>query len=839
MPIRRVLFTTLVLFVLTCAPEVSGLANGVVERSGVDDLLLLTNRYVILVIDPQDEIAAQIDRMSGGEFGQSMAAWKRSKEGGGKPNWLAYHTITQNRETHIAEARAQIHEERFQQVEEYLIASEGTAGYETPQRPARVAVHPVGLGGDSPLGATQIDFALYCYLELPTAMVNGATYTFTVSPNRSLRFVYEDTQTVSRAIKVNQLGYLPDAAMKFAYFGAHMYGLGALDGSVHPAFEVRNAASHEVALKGAVQLRAKSKAYDKTSIRKPEAGELLETGEDVYEIDLQALKAAGTYYLYVPGAGRSWPFRVGGDVYGEAFYTSVRGLYHQRCNTALEAPYTKWPRKRCHTEALYECEHIGFGLGDFARLKEYKVFDVVAGSLDTTRKTEDVVGGWHDAADWDRNTRHFTNIFDLLYAYELMPAKFSDGQLNLPESGNGIPDILDEVHFGMEVWTRSMTAEGGVSGFVETWTHPEMDAAVKYAYGLRTRWNSLDYAAAAAMLAEHLAPFDAALAASYREHAQKAWAFGIDPKHRLEAVTQHAKANRGQGEPYTLEWSEPENCVVPYRIHAGMRLYLLTGDKSFTDGMVDLMKAAPPLYKHPLGYQDYSPWFYFSLVQKGGDVVPKFSLADFEKEMYLKTADKLVDWLPQMTYRCTWDPKDNYYLAFGLSCVTNRNRALLAAFALTGQEKYREAAIVNTDFMFGANALGMSWTTGIGSAYPVPVQHAVSELDGIDDPVPGITIFGVTGGVYYQLKNEVWKSPVGFKVREYKTFYAPQIPVWRNWSAHPRFNVGQCEFTIYETMSSTMLSSAWLMGEGWQPDAALKERGPKPKDALYGYYYLP
>jgi hypothetical protein len=85
-----------------------------------------------------------------------------------------------------------------------------------------------------------------------------------------------------------------------------------------------------------------------------------------------------------------------------------------------------------------------------------------------------VLGGWYDAADYDRNLRHYTNIFDMLYAYELAPAKFSDNMLNIPESGNGIPDLLDEAEYGLDVWTRSMTADGGVSGRLETNSHPTL-----------------------------------------------------------------------------------------------------------------------------------------------------------------------------------------------------------------------------------------------------------------------------------------------------------------------------------------------------------------------------
>ena len=171
--------------------------------------------------------------------------------------------------------------------------------------------------------------------------------------------------------------------------------------------------------------------------------------------------------------------------------------------------------------------------------------------------------------------------------------------------------------------------------------------------------------------------------------------------------------------------------------------------------------------------------------------------------------------------------------------MTNAGRVLLIAHALSGEAKYRDAAILNFDFMLGANPLGMSWTTGLGYTYPVEIQHEVSMTDGIADPVPGITIYGVTGVMYSTLRNTVWRSPAGADRKSFIDFKVPEVPVWRRWSCHPTLNVGQCEFTVQETMSSTILCSALLLPEGWKPSGALLSRKPRPKEALYGYWYLP
>ena len=53
--------------------------------------------------------------------------------------------------------------------------------------------------------------------------------------------------------------------------------------------------------------------------------------------------------------------------------------------------------------------------------------------------------GWYqDAGDWDSYYSHLRVAQELLLAYEMAPRNFRDGELNIPESSNGVPDILDE-----------------------------------------------------------------------------------------------------------------------------------------------------------------------------------------------------------------------------------------------------------------------------------------------------------------------------------------------------------------------------------------------------------
>jgi hypothetical protein len=526
-------------------------------------------------------------------------------------------------------------------------------------------------------------------------------------------------------------------------------------------------------------------------------------------------------------------------VYGEAFYTAARGLYHQRCGVAYDPAHTAWKRARCHTAPIYESAFIAFPYGEFGAPKEYKVFDIFGGSMDKTKETTDVWGGWHDAADWDRNNAHYTPIFDLLSAYEIAPARFTDNQLNIPESGNGVPDILDEAAYGLTVWQRSMNTAGGVSGFVETYTHPKINADIDYAFSRRTRWDSLLFAAAAAQLAEHLKPFDSTSSGRWAWYANKAYTYGMDPKNSLGLAEIRCRANRGAGDPYTLTWQEKDEYITPFILHAKVRLFRYSGRKDYlTDVPALIAKVAKP-FKWPYSMIDYSPWIFFGIVNKPG-VVSETQRAQLIQTHYKAHADSLVAHIEGMPYRCTWPANQDYWMAWGASDMANAGRALLATFALTGDQKYRDAAILNMDFMLGANPMGMSWTTGLGYSYPTDIQHSVSDMDGIADPVPGITIYGITGGMYYKLRDFVWRSPGGVLTNNFVEFKTPEeVPLWRRWSCHPESNTAQCEFTVQETVSPNLFCSAMLMSSGWKPTDALKRRKPRPEEFLYGNWYLP
>lgn len=809
--------------------------------AGIDQILVLSNRWIIAAVADTQQVAARINTLSGGQFQAQIDSWNRGSPAGNSPSWGAWTALPQIRDTYIAQARTELDETRYTRPDFYALSSPDDARYATATEPLRATQYYVGLNDAETPGMHNLHYAHYCYLEMPAPMESGRHYTVTLDDGKTATFLYDEQRTISRAIKVNQAGYLPDSTKRYAYIGAAVHGMGPLPLQHASTFSVINVATGEVALTGPVTLREANPRFSVKpgSSDNPTTRPLM-LGEDLYQIDLNGLTATGNFFISVPGVGRSWTFRHAADAYGEAFYIAARGMYHQRASLAYQMPFTPWQRKKAHTDPIYESALVCFGFGDFDEPSNYQRFDIVGATTDLSRATTNVCGGWYDAADWDRNLRHYTNIFDMLYAYEIAPAKFSDGAMNIPESGNGIPDLLDEAEYGLEVWTRSMTSSGGVSGMVETWTHPSMtDATAAYSYSVRTRWSSLLYAAAAAQLAELLAPIHPDKSAFYRERAELAFSFGNQSSSSLRSITIPAKTNRGSGTPYSYNWTETDEMIRPYQLHARLRLYYLTGNNDYLDNIDNYLVGAIP-WQWPNTLKDGVPWFYFPVAHRGAGIFSQATI-DTWRAKFIDGASGLAAQLEGMPYRHTWPRYQDYWMAWGESNMANRGRVLLQAYALTQNPVFRDTALANLDYMFGSNAMGMSWTTGIGFTYPAVLQHEVSDTDGIDDPVPGLSVYGIDGGpMHHTLRNNVWSSPSNAANSSQQVFFAdPGAPFYRRWTPHPTANTGQCEFTVHETMSAVLFNCAMLLPDGWQPSAALKNRKPRHKDSLFGYWLLP
>ena len=236
-----------------------------------------------------------------------------------------------------------------------------------------------------------------------------------------IKFTSPDREPSAPAIRVNQVGYLP-LGEKYAYVADFPE---ALTADVGTRFEVRSAVNDTVAYSGALTL--------------VNAHEPFVSGEKVLRADFSRLWRPGQYYLVVNTGGidPSPVFEVGWRMYEPALRDAARYFFYQRQGIAIEEPFA---------------EGFARGLGHPG--------DTTA-RMRSTGAVRDVSQGWYDAGDYGKYTPFAAApIVDLLDAYGMFPYVFGDDS-NIPESGNGKPDVLDEVKWELDWLLKMQDTESG------------------------------------------------------------------------------------------------------------------------------------------------------------------------------------------------------------------------------------------------------------------------------------------------------------------------------------------------------------------------------------------
>ena len=189
--------------------------------------------------------------------------------------------------------------------------------------------------------------AHFAYLKLSEPLRENEKYTITTKSGEKLSFLYDEFKIVSRAIKVNQVGYLPSAGRKIAYLGMWLATEGSLDLKkwIGKDFYIVDKKNNDVAFTGKIRFRMDEQYYTGGGKKVPL------NGEQVCDMDFSNFNKEGKYYICVPGIGRSWDVEISKNAIGRAFYTHIRGLFHQRSGIGKGPPHTNWIMGADHMES--------------------------------------------------------------------------------------------------------------------------------------------------------------------------------------------------------------------------------------------------------------------------------------------------------------------------------------------------------------------------------------------------------------------------------------------------------------------------------------------------------
>lgn len=630
------------------------------------------------------------------------------------------------------------------------------------------------------------------YLEWDTPLTVGQTYTLEIqgdapatSPPHPLlargSFTYAPDREVSEAVQVSQIGFRPDDPVKVGFLSTWMGNGGGLDYSPR-RFQVIDTQSRKPVYSGQTHLsRAatqpedpRNRNYNLTS---------------VYRLDFSPVRQPGRYQVCVEQVGCSIPFAIAPEVWQTAFITSARGFYHQRSGIELKPPYTHVQRPRPFHPAdgvkVYQSTtalmDVDMGIG------EPNAFKTLLATR-TDQLVPEAWGGYFDAGDWDRRIHHVAVPRVLLELVELFPDYFAQINLNIPESTNQRPDLLDEALWGVDFFRRMQLPNGGVRGGVESAAHPRrgeaswQESLPVMAYA-PDAWSSYLYAGVAARAAVVLSarPADAKLAQTYRESALKAMAYAETQWQNQASLRQRHQLRDA-------------------RNLAAVELYRLTSDRRWHEIFLATTLYRDPnatLYQWDHHDQRDAVFVYLRLPTNQVDpLVRRHALAALRRE-----ADASVALGQQTGFGWTkLDP--GRPIGWGGGWGDPQVISLLRLHTLTQESRYLEAAVRACQFTAGANPMNLSFTSGVGVRSPRNLMNFDARVRALPPP-PGITIYGPLDIVQFP---EEWPL---------KLFAEATFPPPWNWPiAEGYFDVflypSVTELTISETMAPTAYAWGYL-----------------------------
>ena len=339
----------------------------------------------------------------------------------------------------------------------------------------------------------------WLFLQLPQPMKQGCTYEVSIpkgigADQEKVSVIFDVWNSQSEAIHVNIIGYSPAETIHAADLYQWLGDGGQRD---YSSWEGRKVYIYNVKTKKKQNVGT-VKFWKSAADAAQEAGKKALIGTDVWNIDFKAT-TPGRYRLVVEDVGCSMDFDIASDIYFQPYRYSVRGYYYMRLGEPKD-PEHVWPVPR-QPQFIPETDPKGLTVykTDLTPWdKEWRDlhtdvwdephFKPVFASIFWQHRlpgnpvNTEVKGGHSDAFDWDRHLAHVSNIYDMLLPYILSGGRLSEDNLGIRESGNGIPDIIDEARNEVDFFLSIRDGEAYSQGV----TNPSADWSVMFQAGCTT-----------------------------------------------------------------------------------------------------------------------------------------------------------------------------------------------------------------------------------------------------------------------------------------------------------------------------------------------------------------
>jgi endoglucanase len=485
---------------------------------------------------------------------------------------------------------------------------------------------------------------------------------------------------ISDSIRLNQIGYYPQSSKQFIVADSIASHFKIIDGNGKSVFE----------------------------------GELIDngiseaSGEGVLQGDFSKLTEEGLYYIQIDGNFTSYPFVIKENLYSEALVAAIKSYYYQRASMPIDEKFGgMWARKSGHPDN--NCYYHP--------------------SSGRTEGILDSHGGWYDAGDYGKYIGNAClSTGQMLLLLEQFPDIIPDGALNIPESGNGIGDLYDELKYELDWILTMQDDDGGVyhkltastfSGFVM----PEEYDLDRWIIGKGTA-ATLNFAAVLAQASRIYKNIDTHWSEIALDASQKAWVWALK-NNDIEFNNPKDVSTGEYGDDYfgdDFYWAAAE-------------LYLTTKNEEYLNYLQQNNKH----YIHELT----NSWKFFirnnafhSLIENASQLDEVF--INNLVQSHIKLADEILEQINANPYKIAL----NRFEWGSNSDILNQAVILCIAHNITNEDKYLIGAEQINDYIYGKNATGYCFLTGFGSKQVMFPHHRPSGADGIDEPIPGFIVGG-------------------------------------------------------------------------------------------------
>ncbi|MDD6268713.1 MAG: glycoside hydrolase family 9 protein [Oscillospiraceae bacterium] len=625
-----------------------------------------------------------------------------------------------------------------------------------------------------------------------------------------------EDEYVATGIEVNQIGYFTKLAKKATLV------LGESPDTTAKAFQVKNSSGATV--------------YEGTTT----GGGTLCDASNTYNqvIDFSDLREEGTGFYIECDGKKSLPFDIGDKIYGNLTTEAMNYFYQNRSGVDIEAQYIASANpngaKASATDLAREAGHTK----DIAYVQSKWVYIIPTDADCETSKSVDVSGGWYDAGDHGKYVVNGgVSIWTLLSMFDRDVnkgdiSKWDDNgkTVVVPEAGNNIPDILDEVQWEIDFFKKMQDpADGMVYHKIHDykWTALAVspaDATARTAAGELTRIikpktyaATLNFAAALAQYSRLIKPYNESEASDCLALAEKAYKAAKDcykpyttiPDQNADHESLYAPLtqNKGGG-PYG------DTNVTDEFYWAACELYITSGDASYKTDLMSYDDKSGKYFDVPTllyGGENNGSCSAFtwgtvgslgtlSLSINGADMVAKGLLTADElttiqnsvksaADYYLKLEEESDFGVPYVghDYETTvWTLKEgevkktlkNGYEWGSNSMVVNNAMVMGLAYDIDHEAKYISGVSTAMDYIFGRNLLEFSYVSGYGEN-SLSHPHHRWWSNQLDSSFPSCPVGVLSGGNNSEMQDPMIQGK-GYKAGEVAPMlcYIDNVEAW-------------------------------------------------------------